>query len=149
MAQQGYWDVGCGIYSWNINVPPSPSPTAVPTKTPLTIGPQSCFQVSNFPTKPNLYTWDVARYGIVACGSLPTSMGPGSALWSQTYPATPGYTDLEYKLSWKGGCVADTSDGTQNPQQPLGASASNACYLLFTGDYRNCRLPFLYRRRSN
>lgn len=137
MAMEGSWDIGCGVYSWSIVVPPPPPPPQ-PTKTPLALGPQSCYQETNFPGHPEVWGTDVSMLSIFACGALPNTMGPNTPKWQQSYNGRGNNENLNFEVEWKVGCVTDVD--TQNPQQPLGPQPNNLniCYMLFFQNWQNC-----------
>lgn len=137
MAMEGSWDIGCGVYAWNIIVP-DPSPDSAPTMVPLTVFSQSCYQEANFPGHADVQPQDVLLGAAVACGQVPATMNAESPKWTPPKPlyGRSGY-ELMFAVEWKGGCVTEVEE--QSPRDPLGEKGgTNLCHSLFFNSWYDC-----------
>ena len=138
----GSWDIGCGTYSWKIELPATatePEPELELEEVPLEMGEQSCFSEDDFPDHKDIHEADVLLSAMFFCIDAPTEMGPDTPIWERDAYGRFSNTNLHFSIEWKSGCVTEVE--TLNAQNPLGEdtdSEARVCTDTLSGNWGNC-----------
>ncbi|RYP12542.1 hypothetical protein DL765_007244 [Monosporascus sp. GIB2] len=128
MAKDGSWDIGCGIYSWNIRIPSDLDPHV-----PLEFGSQGCNNEDDFPGHQDMHEDDIHWGAIGTCAGVEDELGPGDS-WEQQIGGSWRGTTFNFKVKWMPGCITDVKK--QKLNDALGING--ACIDLFYGNWKNC-----------
>ncbi|RYO84491.1 hypothetical protein DL764_009323 [Monosporascus ibericus] len=139
MAKDGSWDIGCGMYSWNIRIPSDLDPYV-----PLKLGSQGCNNEDDFSGHQAMQQNDIYWGAIGTCLGVEDELGPGDSWESQIGGRWQG-TTFNFKVKWVPGCITDVKK--QKLNNPLGVT--NVCIDLFYGNWKNCKFQLaIYLNKS-
>jgi hypothetical protein len=153
MTNNGSYDIGCGIFTYEIDALP-PTPTETATVTPIgQLSSRACWKQSDFPNHSDVAAGNVLIQSQNFCSLDGTQWSPG-----QSSPPTTLYADFandhiyskrktpndgvnyDFRVEWKDGCI--TSQPKQSvvyPTDPNGATGYQ-CYQYMLDNYNDCTL---------